>query len=376
MATLLKLKGKYYSRVRYSINGKPKDKLFGLGTAQAAKANRLHQNIIDREALYKKGIIDLEDIQNISYTKIETFIDHYLDHLHNRNIMESTIEIYRLALDEFKNLFRDCDIDTVNLFYFRDHVKSRYPNPHTANIRIRTINSFMNFLFNTNQLKTQPDKLMQFKTPEKSPKYFSNKELVLILNACKRFKKELYYRAFLHLNTGMRLREIDKAELRGNLIEIYDPCKNGKPRTIPVNDVSKYYFTWIKKNSKHSHPYISRSFTDVLKKLDLYKLPDGSTRHFHNLRDTFATIAYYLTRDIFQVAKWMGHSNNGKPAVDTTAIYANFDNELLYQDFKSKKIVLKDIQEALLRNYSLNAVIVAKSKTSRIHSVDYDFAYN
>ncbi len=175
-----------------------------------------------------------------------------------------------------------------------------------------------------------------------------------------------YYRAFLHLNTGIRLREIDKAELRGNLIEIYDPCKNGKPRTIPVNDVTKHYFNWLKKNGKYNHSVISRMFTEVIKEVGLYKMADGSTRHFHHLRDTFAVVSYYLTRDIFQVAKWMGHSNNGKPAVDTTAIYANFDSELLYQDFGSKKLVIQDIQESLLRNYSLNTITEAKAKASRV----------
>jgi len=72
----------------------------------------------------------------------------------------------------------------------------------------------------------------------------------------------------------------------------------------------------------------------------------------------------------------MGHSNNGRPAVDTTAIYANFDSELLYQDFGHKKLVIKDIQNALLRNYSLNAVTVAKAKASRVEKSNFEFAYN
>ncbi|MGC9365282.1 MAG: hypothetical protein ACP5FZ_12040 [Fidelibacterota bacterium] len=169
---------------------------------------------------------------------------------------------------------------------------------------------------------------------------------------------------------------MDNAELKGNLIEIYQPCKNGKPRTIPVNYVSKKYFIWLKENGKHSHCFISRVFTEILKELNLYELPDGSTRHFHNLLDTFATIAYYLTRDIFQVAKWMGHSNNGRPAVDTTAIYAHFDSELLHQDFGIKRLVIKDIQEALLRNYCLNTVTIAKARASRVRQFTPNLSYS
>jgi len=186
----------------------------------------------------------------------------------------------------------------------------------------------------------------------------------------------LYYRAYFHLNTGLRLREIHRAELTGNLIRIFDPCKRGKVRTIPVNDITREYFQWLKENSKHSDSFISRSFTEVLQGLGLYEMTDGSTRHFHHLRDTFAVISYYQTRDIFQVAKWLGHTNNGLPAVNTTAIYANFDEELLYQDFGSKKLVIKDIQNALLRNYSLNAVTVAKAKASRVEKSNFEFAYN
>jgi len=66
----------------------------------------------------------------------------------------------------------------------------------------------------------------------------------------------------------------------------------------------------------------------------------------------------------------------GIATVDTTAIYANFDGELLYQDFGHKKLVIKDIQNALLRNYSLNAVTVAKAKASRVEKSNFEFAYN
>lgn len=376
MASLMKVRNVYYARVRFTIDGQKNGKLINLQTKQKAKANRLLAKINEREILFRQGTITLDEIQNIEYTAIDSLVDNYIDNLRSREINEKTIDIYRLALNDFKEVFGDCDIDTVNLVYFRDFVRSKHANPHTANIKIRTINAFMNYLYKSKKLKSQPDKLEQYKTPDKSPKYFSNPELVKILNACKRKNKELFYRAYLHLNTGIRLREIDKAELRGNLIEIYDPCKNGKPRTIPVNEITKQYFNWLKKNSKHTHYFISRMFTDVLKDLNLYELPDGSTRHFHNLRDTFATVAYYLTRDIFQVAKWMGHSNNGRPAVDTTAIYANFDGELLQQDFGENSEILANIQEALLRNYTVNNITAAKVKASRVNNLTYQVAYN
>jgi len=376
MATLLRIRGKYYSRIRYTIDGIQRNKMIGLGTAQAAKANRLHQKIQEREILFRQGVIGIDEVQKIIYTPIETFVDHYIDYLKNREINPRTIDLYQLALNDFKEVFRDQDIDTLNLNYFLTFLRSKHDNLHTLNIKIRVTNSFMNFLNKSGCLKNKPDKLQQFRVPDKSPKYFSNRELVLILNACKRKSRELYSRAFLHLNTGLRLRELDKAEIKGNLISVFNPCKRGITRTVPINEITRQYFTWIQNHGKYTHSVISRMFTEVLKDLNLYNLPDGSTRHFHNLRDTFATIAYYLTRDIFQVAKWLGHSNCGRPAVDTTAIYANFDSELLHQDFGNKTIAIKDIQKALLRNYSLDAVTVVKTKASRVQKFNYELVYN
>jgi integrase len=376
MSTLLKLRGKYYCRIRWTESGKTKNKLIGLKTKQAAKANRLKSKIDEREKLFRQGIINVDDIQKIEYPAIESLVDCYIDDLKIREVNQRTIELYELALNDFKEVFKDQDIDTIELENFRTFLRKKHANPHTANIKIRTINSFVNYLFKSGKLKTKPERISQFKTPEKSPHYFSNSELVRILIACKKRNLELYYRVYLHLNTGLRLRELDRAELKGNLISIYNPCKRGNNRTIPVNDITRKYFVWCKQNGRYNHSVISRMFTEVISELGLYKLSDGSTRHFHNLRDTFATVAYYLTRDIFQVAKWLGHTNKGLPAVQTTAIYANFDGELLYQDFGEKQTVIKDLREALLRNYTLNSTTTTKPKTTPVQSFNYDFVYN
>ena len=55
--------------------------------------------------------------------------------------------------------------------------------------------------------------------------------------------------------------------------------------------------------------------------------------HFHNLRDTFAVIRYYETRDIYQVCSELCHSS-----VKTTEKYANFFSfEELEDDFRALK---------------------------------------
>ncbi|MBT4480239.1 MAG: tyrosine-type recombinase/integrase [Bacteroidetes bacterium] len=49
---------------------------------------------------------------------------------------------------------------------------------------------------------------------------------------------------------------------------------------------------------------------------------------FHDLRHTAALRAYLKTRDIYAVARLLGHAS-----VTTTQIYANFDLKRLEQDF-------------------------------------------
>jgi len=80
--------------------------------------------------------------------------------------------------------------------------------------------------------------------------------------------------------------------------------------------------------------------------------------HSNNSQD-FSHNKKHRTTSAAQMLSELVSGLIGIATVDTTAIYANFDGELLYQDFGHKKLVIKDIQNALLRNNSLNAVTVA-----------------
>lgn len=56
----------------------------------------------------------------------------------------------------------------------------------------------------------------------------------------------------------------------------------------------------------------------------------GINKYLHCLRDTYAVRRYLQTRDIYLVAKELGHST-----VKTTEKYANFNLRRLEQDFPS-----------------------------------------
>ena len=78
---------------------------------------------------------------------------------------------------------------------------------------------------------------------------------------------ELFARVKIHLNTGMRLTEINNSYLNNGFIHVYNPLKQGEERTIPVDQKTAYYFNWIKENGKYTHKAISKMFAKVLKSL-------------------------------------------------------------------------------------------------------------
>jgi len=373
MAFFQKIKNNpnYFARIRYKTEqGKVKDKRFQLGKNRAI-AYQKFLKINEREKLFKAGIIPLEETGNIDYPDIEKLTDSYIGNLETRELKKGTIELYKLGLRDFQNVFKGQDISNLSKTDYEKllkYIKEKYTNNHTRNIRLRTIKSFFNYLFNSGKIDKIPFKVTQFDVETKKPKYFSNEEMKMIYEEIKGKNPELFCRVMLHHNTGLRLNEFKSAEIKSGLLRVYNPCKRGISRTIPIDEVTANCFNWLKENSTYHPKSISRLFTETLKELKLYRTVDGGTRHFHNLRDTFGTVAYYLTRDIFQVSKWMGHTNKGKPNVETTVIYANFDEEFLREDFGTHTDILKSMENALLRNYRLNHL---QKHVKREINIDY-----
>jgi len=130
----------------------------------------------------------------------------------------------------------------------------------------------------------------------------------------------------VHVNTGMRLRELHTSFLSNNTIYIYK-SKGGDERTIPISPEIAEIYTHCKQG-KYIDGTLSKKFKKVLVDTGLYYLPSGDKRTFHCLRHTFAVKTYYDTKDIYRVSKLLGHIK-----VTTTQIYAEFDNVQLGSDF-------------------------------------------
>jgi len=359
MAYLARLSnGQYYARVRISVSGKITDKFLPLKTKSGKRANLIFPRILEREKLFKAGVISLAEIVKTDFPVIANLVTDYLENCEREGLNDRTIQLYQYGLNLFAKCINGRDIACLTDAdgdQFTDYLRGLYSNRQSANIHLRTVNHFLNFLVKRRKIAALPFRLKQFRVEQKSPRYFSNEEMNRIFKAA-RDNQELAYRIFVHYNTGLRLNELDRSELKGRRIAVLNPCKRGAIHYIPVNDRVAKAFLWLKENCRYHPRSISRAFKELLEALKLYRTADGKCRHFHHLRDTFGTAAYYLTRDIFQVAKWMGHisKKSGVPNVETTAIYANFDDEQLIEDFGNRPETLSDLREALLRNYATN----------------------
>ena len=73
---------------------------------------------------------------------------------------------------------------------------------------------------------------------------------------------------------------------------------------------------------RHLIKYYSRKFREACRAAGI------TGKKFHSLRHTFAVRHYLQTRDIYAVAKQLGHAS-----VTTTEIYAKFNLKRLEQDF-------------------------------------------
>ena len=119
------------------------------------------------------------------------------------------------------------------------------------------------------------------------------------------------------------------ATLEGNWLIVPPDSKTGRERAVLLTPELKKIFqemqsSWnVNKKPRSIQDYYSKQFKKACEQI-------GLDRHFHNLRDTYATRQWLITGDIYVVSKKIGHTS-----VTMTQKYANIDLRRLVQDFPS-----------------------------------------
>ncbi len=284
----------------------------------------------NRELLFKKGIISIDDITISDSPQIEIVISEFISFLEAKGSAAETISLYKLALDSLKGYLNGRELELLHKNDFiplMNFLHRQYQNSNTFNMRQRSINAFLNWAVENEKIKRLPFRLKQVTVNKKRPKYFTDSEMTDILNIIQNDgNSELFARVQLHVRTGMRLNELDTSYLDNGFIQVYQ-SKGHNARTIPVDEETGRYYQ-ICKDGKYLPKSISKMFLRVIRQLKLHNTPDGDKRCFHCLRHTYAVKTYFRTKDIYAVCKLLGHSS-----VKTTEIYASFDDQQLARDF-------------------------------------------
>lgn len=355
MAGLKQRRNKYYARVRSWDGIKQIEKQIPLKTIN--KTDAIERLLIVNK--YEKDIkngIDIEfpwmnesgKIEIVRYT-LEKAVDEYLRARTAEKLRKGTIDIYKRALKTFIDICgRNIPIEKVSTKHIELYKRQFQSNTNEyASINLRAVKTFLIWLYDNEIISALP-KIKMVKIGKKLPSYFSEKEWnrIIQLNLSDVRNKlgqlkypdiEHYQRAWhLYYETGCRLSEPFIGTLEGNwLIIDVDSSKTHIQREIYLSDdlivilkeMQKRLDVHLSNNNKSKIDFINR-YSKVFKQCS--KMVGINDRHFHHIRHTYAVRRYLEVRDIYKVAKELGHSS-----VTTTEIYSKFNWSRLEQDFPS-----------------------------------------
>lgn len=355
MAGLRKQRNKYYARVRKWDGIKQVEKLIPLKTSNRIEAierllqvNRLEKDIKQGIDFSFPWMNENRKMEVVRYS-LGKAVEEYLKTRIADKLRIGTIKIYRSALNTFIDVCgRNIPIENITTHYVELYKRQFQSNTNEyANINLRALKTFLIWLYNNEYISTIP-KIKMVKIGKKLPSYFAEKEWnsIIQLNLSDIRNKlgqlkfpeiEHYQRAWhLYYETGCRLSEPFNGVLNGNwLIIDIDSSKTNIQREIYLSndliiileEMQKRLEAHLSNNHKSKIDFINR-YSRIFKQC--CKMVGINDKHFHHIRHTYAVRRYLEVRDIYQVAKELGHSS-----VITTEIYAKFNLSRLEQDFPS-----------------------------------------
>jgi len=337
----------YVARVHFAKGSRPAEVKIPLRTLDE-KTARIRRIEVERyQDDIKKGIpISFPWINGngrvevVKYT-LDTAINEYRSARKADGLSVSSLDIARLALKAFEKTvgakFPVELIESIHVDKFKQSCVTKKYSPTTINIRLRNIKTFLRWLKARNRLLEMPE-IKLVRVPSGAPKYLSNSQFDKVCTKSESFLSDVFH---FYRETGCRLSEPFTGEINGDFLTVReDTAKSRRSRDIylttnlMVTLIKMRANTHVKlepkqKKSKtiiirdtHGIQFYSREFKKAC------ALAEIEGRRFHDLRHTAAVRMYLKTRDIYAVARQLGHSS-----VLTTEKYARFENKRLEQDF-------------------------------------------
>ncbi|HYQ87274.1 MAG TPA: tyrosine-type recombinase/integrase [Bacteroidota bacterium] len=283
---------------------------------------------------------------------LSEFIKEFLPYA-EANYSRGTVGIYKSTLTRFQVIAGDCHLISLTAQDIDRYRTKRLEtiSAVTVNIELRTLRAAFNVARRWKLVEGNPlEGIKLTLVPERMPIFFTKGDFQKLISViAETWLREIIVFAVL---TGMRRGEItnlkwNEVDLPRKLIHIQSTptfrTKQGKRRTIPINDVAFHLLDGKHAKSVDEHVFtisgnkISDSWLSHKFKYYIHRAKLSNDRlHFHSLRHTFAS---WLVQDgvsLYEVQKLLGHSNIG-----VTQVYSHLLPERLHSAVNRISIQLK-----------------------------------
>jgi len=335
-------RGKYYARVRWSIDGTRHEKQIPLKTSDESIAHlrldvvREHSQSIASGNDYSFPWMNVDGKVKAKRFTIKDAVDKFL-FSRKTKVRPSTIKRDVISLNHLIEVFGKkksvSEIKSSDIEKFKSHFSSIH-KPGGINFNLRVIRTFLNWLFDEKYIDDKI-KVKMIDVGKPLPKYIKESEFnsIMQLDEIDDFYKNAFH---FYLTTGCRKSEPFMGKIDGNWLLIgIDESKTKCVRQINLNDEQMNILTTMRDNhNQHilngmqSINFIDRFNKEFKKAIRLIGADESHS--LHDLRHTFAVMRYLETRDIYAVRNEMGHAS-----VTMTEKYAQFNLNRLADDFPS-----------------------------------------
>ena len=374
MATLVKRRNKYYSRIclRVGKNSLNKRKIVyvKLLTDRYSFGKKRNLIVTHREkqirAEIRNGYATKSDLLNInestdwSWIKcngsdtterlitLNHYVDKFIKYKKIKQMRDATIDSYGYALKKFiKSVgsnYLVSDINQESIDTFVEHLESKYTlSLSSIDSNLKSVSAFLNWCKVRGYIENVP--VIELNRPILDDKWLTESEYNRILNY-DGYSNDRFPKMFkLYAETGMRLTEGFYGVLTEDDNGIWlaipnEASKSKKGRTIQLNQeqsdtIKMIQSIWIEGKATISHiKYYSRIFKNVRNAVGI-----DSHKSFHSLRHYFGKTMVTITGNIYKVSGLMGHSS---VKVTEDNYVKGFDRKSTLRDFPSLKEYLID----------------------------------
>lgn len=274
-------------------------------------------------------------------------IDEYTRMLKSKGLSEHTIKAYNkdlIQLQEFLGKYFEGEVivEQITRLLLRDflrHLSVNARNNRTLARKATTIKNFFQFCDKSDYLTKNPAQNLHIpKYEKKLPKYFSEKEMIELLNIPDLSSKfGIRNRAIMELiySCGLRISEISNCKMGQidlNEKQIRVIGKGNKERIVPISNKAKIALrNYLKIREKFKSRYSEDIFflsksgrplspNELREILSRYLSLVAKTKGYspHSIRHSFATHLLARGADLKAVQEMLGHAN-----LSTTEIYTH-----------------------------------------------------